>query len=164
MKAETFTAAILRKMSDIGICQKKFIVHLVVLLLSMRSRVNYLMLCRYGKYSEKSYRLNFEKGFDFETFNRRLILSNCSKDLLWIFDPSHIAKSGKHTPGVGYFWSGCADSVKWGLELSALAIGDMENQTALHYHAWQTEWQKERKVCGYGMRSSFAVGRWNCSK
>ncbi|OWY20356.1 hypothetical protein C7N43_09630 [Sphingobacteriales bacterium UPWRP_1] len=72
MKAETFTVAILRKMSDIGMCQKKFIVHLVVLLLSMRSRVNYLMLYCYGKYSEKSY----------------------------------------HTPGVGYFWSGCAGSVK----------------------------------------------------
>lgn len=142
MKAETFTVAILRKMSDMGMCQKKFIVHIVVLLLSIRSRINYLMLSRYGKYSEKSYRLNFEKGFDFETFNRELILSNCSKDLLWIFDPSHIAKSGKHTPGVGYFWSGCANSVKWGLELSALAIGDIENQTALHYHAWQTEWQK----------------------
>ena len=32
--------------------------------------------------------------------------------------------------------------MKWGLELSALAIGDIENQTALHYHARQTEWQK----------------------
>lgn len=28
------------------------------------------------------------------------------------------------------------------MKLSALAIGDIENQTALHYHAWQTEWQK----------------------
>ncbi|QQS29915.1 MAG: hypothetical protein IPM47_02875 [Sphingobacteriales bacterium] len=61
MKAETFTVAILRKMSDIGMSQKKFIIHIVVLLLSIRSRINYLMLSRYGKYSEKSYRLNFEK-------------------------------------------------------------------------------------------------------
>ena len=67
-----------------------------------------------------------------------LIEKHCGKELLWIFDPSYIAKSGKKTPGVGYFWSGCAKSVKWGLELSSLALGDIENHTAMHYHAIQT--------------------------
>lgn len=139
MKVETFTASILRKMPEIGKCQLKFIPHIVHLFLSIRSRVNYLMLQRYGKYSEQSYRLNFAKEFDFKTFNKELITSYCGKELVWIFDPSYIAKSGKHTPGVGYFWSGCASSMKWGLELSAFAVADIENQTAMHYHASQTQ-------------------------
>jgi Transposase DDE domain len=139
MKVETFTAAILRKMSDIGKCRMKFIIHIVHLFLSMRGRMNYLMMERYGKYGEKSYRLNFEKGFDFKTFNQEIISAYCGKELMLIFDPSYIAKSGKCTPGIGYFWSGCASSMKWGLELSAFAIADIENRTAMHYYAEQTQ-------------------------
>jgi hypothetical protein len=56
-----------------------------------------------------------------------------------IFDPSHISKSGKHTPGVGKFWSGCAQAMKHGLELSGIAVADIENHTAMHYHASLTE-------------------------
>ena len=32
-------------------------------------------------------------------------------------DPSYISKSGRHTPGLGYFWSGVAEKAKWGLEI-----------------------------------------------
>lgn len=139
MKVETFTAAILRKISDIGKSRLNFLVHIVHLYLSMRGRKNYLMMERYGKYSEQTYRQNFDKGFDFKTFNKELIGRYCGSELVWIFDPSYIAKSGKKTSGVGYFWSGCAGCMKWGLELSALALADIENHTALHYNATQTQ-------------------------
>ena len=36
------------------------------------------------------------------------------------FDPSYIYKTGKHTPGLGYFWSGCASKTKWGLEIGGV--------------------------------------------
>ena len=52
MKVETVTGAILRKMSGIGKCQMKFILHLFHLFLSMRGRKNFLMMERYGRYSE----------------------------------------------------------------------------------------------------------------
>jgi hypothetical protein len=138
MKVETFTAAILRKMSGIGKSQTKFIIHIISLFLSMRNRCTYLMMERYGTYREQSYRQNFEKDFDFKTFNTTLIKQYCGRELIWIFDPSYISKSGKKTPYSGYFWSGCADKMKWGLEISCLAIGDVENHTAMHYHAQQT--------------------------
>jgi hypothetical protein len=101
------------------------------------------MMSRYGSYSEQSYRQNFEKAFDFKGFNTELIKTYCGKELIWIFDPSYIAKSGKHTPYVGYFWSGCANARKWGLEISTLAIGDVENHTAMHYHTHQTQLVKK---------------------
>jgi hypothetical protein len=145
MKVETFTAAILRKMSGIGKCQFKFMVHIVHLFLSMRGRKNYMMMSRYGKYGEQTYRQNFEKDFDFRTFNSELINQYCGKERIWIFDPSYISKSGKHTPYAGYFWSGCANMKKWGLEISTLAIGDIENHTAMHYHTHQTQLVKREK-------------------
>ena len=54
------------------------------------------------------------------------------------FDPSYILKAGKKTPGVGYFWSGCAGKVKWGLEFCGLAILDLERSTAFHLFGFQT--------------------------
>jgi hypothetical protein len=139
MKVETFVGAILSKMSGITKCQVKFIPHVMRLFLSIRGKLNYLNLARHGDYCEQSYRLNYEKDFDFKTYNTDLIQTYCGDELIWIFDPSYLAKSGKHTPGAGYFWSGCAGSMKWGLELSALSIGDIENHTAMHYHATQTQ-------------------------
>ena len=97
MKVETFTAAILRKMSGIGKCQMKFIVHIVHLFLSMRGRKNYLMMSRYGHYGEQTYRQNFEKDFDFRGFNTELKRQYCGSELVWIFDPSYITKSGNIT-------------------------------------------------------------------
>jgi Transposase DDE domain len=139
MKVETFVGAILSKMSDITKCQLKFIPHVVRLFLSIRGRLNYLNLERYGNYSEQSFRLNYEKPFDFKSYNTSLIQTYCGDELIWLFDPSYLAKSGKHTPGTGYFWSGCAGAMKWGLELSTLAIGDIDNHTAMHYHVTQTQ-------------------------
>ena len=59
------------------------------------------------------------------------------------FDPSFISKSGKKTPGVGYFWSGCAGKTKWGLEIAGLAAIDIENHSAFHLEAVQTVDLKE---------------------
>jgi hypothetical protein len=73
MKVETFVGAILSKMSDITKCQLKFIPHLMRLFLSIRGRLNYLNLGRHGDYCEQSFRLNYEKSFDFKAYNKSLI-------------------------------------------------------------------------------------------
>lgn len=79
-----------------------------------------------------SYRLNFDKGFNFKDFNKILIELYASSERIICFDASFISKSGKHTYGLGHFWSGCAQSVKKGLEIGSLAIGDAVNNTAFH--------------------------------
>lgn len=135
----TITHTILQKMCDINKCQGKFISHLFLLFLSMRQRMTYMMMSRYGIYCEQTYRNQFDKDFDFKAFNTYLIDEYCGSERIIIFDPSYVNKSGKSTPGVGYFWSGCASAVKWGIELSSLAVGDIENHTALHYHVSRTQ-------------------------
>lgn len=135
----TVTVAILQKMSGITKCQSKFITHLVVLFLSMRQRMTFMMMSRYGDYCEQTYRNQYSDTFDFRAFNTHLIHEYCGAERIIIFDPSYINKSGKSTPGVGYFWSGCAGSIKWGMELSSIAVGDIDNHTALHYHVSRTE-------------------------
>lgn len=153
MNIETFMIAILNKMSGINKCQHKFIPHIMVLFLSLRVRFNYLMFARHGHYYEQSYRLNFSKKFDFKTFNRHLIDQYCGAERILIFDPSYLSKSGKCTPGVGYFWSGSAGEMKWGLELGALAVGDVLNHTAMHYYASQTTMTKSEEI---SLRAAYA--------
>ena len=54
------------------------------------------------------------------------------------FDPSFLPKSGKHTPGLGYFYSGCAGRELRGLELCGLAAIDQTDKSVLHLEAVQT--------------------------
>lgn len=54
------------------------------------------------------------------------------------FDPSYISKSGKCTPYLGRFWSGCAKMAKHGLEISGIGIIDMDLHTCFHLEAVQT--------------------------
>ncbi|MCK5632321.1 transposase [bacterium] len=129
---------ILRILPNINKRRKDFLVEVFVLLLSIKGRINFLQLSRYGNYKEQRYRLQFEKQFSFLGFNKELVLSSGGGKYAIAFDPSYISKSGKHTPGLGYFWSGCAGRAKWGLEIAGLAAIDTENHTAFHLEAVQT--------------------------
>lgn len=138
MSIETLTSTILRQMPDINKWQRDFFHHLLRLFLSLRGRYTYLNFERYGRKNELTYRNHFASGFDFQTFNRLLIEQHTSQRRMIAFDPSYLSKSGKHTPGVGYFWSGCASKAKWGLEICGFAAVDLHANTALHYLATQT--------------------------
>jgi len=95
-------------------------------------------MSRIGKYSEKSYRLHFEQLFDFFTFNKMLVEQYFSAHRIIAGDCSYIFKSGKKTPHIGMFWSGCASKSCRGLEISSLAVVDIENNTAMHLECKQT--------------------------
>jgi hypothetical protein len=60
--------------------------------------------------------------------------------------PWYLSKSGKKTPGVGYFWSGVAGKSKWGLEVAGFAAIDPVLNTALHLDAYQTPDSEELKL------------------
>ena len=101
---------------------------------------------RYGNYVESSYRVNFEQGFDFLSFNQYLIQQHCESELLIAMDASYLPKSGKKTYGRGKYWSGVAGQSKWGLEITGLAVIDVNKQTSFHLEAVQTSSAKEREV------------------
>lgn len=129
---------ILGKMQGVNKWQYDFLLELFGLLLSIKGRINFLQLERYGNHCEQHYRYQFEKAFDFLSFNSELITEYASRHCTIAFDPSYVSKSGKATPGVGWYWSGCAGKTKWGLEIGGIAAIDIDNHTAFHLEAVQT--------------------------
>lgn len=138
MSIETLTEKILLKMPKCNRPRFKFMQHVFWLILSMRNRINFANMERQGGMNESSYRNNFSIDFDFLEFNQHLVSEVCSNELILAFDPCYISKSGKNTPGVGFFWSGVAGRAKHGLELGGLAAIDLKNNTAMHLLANQT--------------------------
>lgn len=101
-------------------CRKQFIIEVFTLFLTIRGRINFLQLERFGASCEQRYRQQFEKSFPFLDFNTKIIQTYSSQHNIIAFDPSYISKSGTKTPGLSRYWSGCAGKAKWGLEISEL--------------------------------------------
>jgi len=132
--------------------RRDFIKDVLWLFLSINAPVNFLQLGRYGQYGEQRYRQQFEGDFDFLNFNAALIQQHCGDRRAIAFDPSYIPKSGRNTEGVGWFWSGCANQSKWGLEIGGIAVLDLDNHTALHLEAVQTIPLKEETLLDFYAR------------
>jgi hypothetical protein len=126
-----------KKFNSLNKSTKNFVNHVLILFLSIKGRINFLQMERYGYLNELSYRNNFKKKINFFEFNKNLVATICTNALIG-FDPSYLLKSGKTTYGVGYFWSGVAGKAKWGNEISGFAIIAPELNTAFHLNAIQT--------------------------
>lgn len=134
--------SMLNKTTDINKWRKDFMIEIFMLFLSIKGRINFFQLERYGQFSEQRYRQQFEKPFDFMELNKEIAISHGSGRFAIAFDPSYIRKSGKLTPGLGRFWSGCAQASKWGLEIGGIAVIDIDNNFAFHLEAVQTPGSK----------------------
>jgi len=66
-----------------------------------------------------------------------MVLEYSSNNNIIVIDPGYIKKSIKHTSG-GYFWSGVAGEVKWGLEITGIESIDLDNHAAFHLEVEQT--------------------------
>jgi len=101
------TKNILDKMPNIGKWQYYFILETFGLLLSIKGRLNFLGLARYGKRGEHHYRSRFAKDFNFLSFNAELAVQHGSEEFTIAFNPSYVNKSGKATPRGRLFLVGC---------------------------------------------------------
>jgi len=97
--------------------RKAFIVIVLLHILSIKGKFNFLQLGQFGPLTEQKYRNQFEKAFDFLGFNKDLIIQVVSNASVIALDPSYIPKSGKSTFSLGRFWSGVAGSVSIGLDI-----------------------------------------------
>ena len=61
-------------------------------------------------------------------------------------DPSYISKSGKKSPNICVFWSGCAGSMKHGLEIMGLALVDVYANNCMMLRTHQTPSTGELKL------------------
>lgn len=132
------TEATLGKVKKVKKPVAKFFIHIMELWFGMHCRYTFSNMARWGKMSEKSYRNGFNRFFDWLGFNFQLVGENCGKEILAVFDPSYIKKSGKKTYGLGKFWSGTRQKALKGLEIGCLAFVDVSAGTAFHGVAEQT--------------------------
>lgn len=103
------------------------------LFMAIPGRINFLQMGRYGKFSEQTYRNHFvNESFDWFSFNEHLVKEHLpGKRKAIAVDPSYIPKSGKKTPWLGYFWSGCAGEYKRGLEIMGIGVIDVDNRECM---------------------------------
>ena len=131
---------------------QSFFIEAMELFLTIPNRINFLQMGRFGRSSEQRFRMNFRKKFDWISFNRTMVQEGNPNRRAIAIDPSYISKSGKKTPGVGYFWSGCASAVKWGLELMGFALVDADAGTGVHLVAKQTFTEKVKGAVPYYLK------------
>lgn len=130
--------SILSGIDRLGTVRKNALIHIFILFVALPGRVNFLAMARHGRFSEKTYRNHFEERFDFFNFNKQLAERFCSSHRIIAGDCSFIPKAGKKTPHIDKFWSGSASKAMPGLEISSLAVIDIEANTALHLECEQT--------------------------
>ena len=140
--------ATLGKVTEVKTPVLKFIIHIVELWLGMNCRYVFSNMGRWGRMNEKSYRNCFKKFFDWFGFNYNMVKQHCGKEIVGVFDPSYIKKSGKQTYGMGMFWSGVRQKALKGLEIGCLAFVDVAAGTAMHGVAEQTPSPKSLKAEG----------------
>ena len=128
----------LRSQKSIKASFVSFFLDVMVGVLTISGRINFLQLARYCKSCEQRFRQNFRKKFDWIAFNQSFVQKQPGHRYAIAIDPSFVSKSGKKTPGLGYFWSGCAQAMKRGLEILGIALVNADTREAYAIRAVQT--------------------------
>ena len=147
-------AAALSSMTNLGKSFRTFIIETMELYLTSSGRMNFTQMARCGRSCESRFRQNFKKPFDWLSFNRHFLSPMMGHRIAIGIDPCFIPKAGKKTPGVDWFWSGCAGAIKHGLEILGLSIVDADTKDAVFLKAEQTFTQKcrgRKPKCTRGM-------------
>ena len=112
----------------------------LLLFMVIPRKINFTQLARYGNRCEQCYRQTFSRKFDWVQYNLNLMEKLFGKNdrKAIAIDPSYISKSGKHTPNIGYFWSGVAGAAKRGLEILGIGIIDIDIKDCIMLKAGQT--------------------------
>ncbi len=162
-KSRALVEKILQKIGGLKKPRKKFIESVIILFLSMRGRYTFKGMERYSDQCEKTYRLQFEQSYDFLRFNMELCKEHLSNHRIIAFDPSYLPKSGKHTPNMGKFWSGCLGKAVQGIEIGGLGVVDIDRNTAFNLEAVQTPSPAKLKEEGKSLVDHYAqliIKRW----
>lgn len=132
-------SAALSKIKKVSQPVTKYILHILSLWLGMNCRYVFTNMQRWGGRNEKSYRSMFSKTFEWFSFNYEVVKA-CfgKKEVIAVFDPCYVKKSGRKTYGVARFYSGTAGHTLPGLEIGCLAFVGVSDHTALHVLAVQS--------------------------
>ena len=137
---QSIVESVLAKMSSISKPQKKFIIHLLLVLSAFQGRANFRNLSRYSEMSEKRFSRQYAKSFDFTQFNDQLLRSylNHNDECIAAIDASFIPKSGQTTQGLGKFYNPTISKSERGLEASLVCIINLRHNTGYTLNVEQT--------------------------
>lgn len=124
------------------------IMEMLLLLMIIPRKMNFTQMGRYGKRGEQCYRQTAERNVDWLEMNMWLSAYAFKKGKgrnAIAIDPSYIKKSGKCTPHIGPFWSGCAGAVKRGLEILGIGVIDVDLHECMMLKAVQTTLDKGKE-------------------
>lgn len=137
----TFVETILSQMSSVAKPQFKFLCSMFTAFFCFRGKANMTNLHRYGAPNPRTQARWNQRDFDWADFNLKLIDSTdiAGNRLAAAIDSSFIPKSGTETFGLGKFYNGCLGRTQRGLEVSLLALVDLDESRAWAIDARQTE-------------------------
>jgi hypothetical protein len=121
--------------------QADFLCEIFELIFSIQGRLTFENLARYSHMSERTFRRNYKKFFDWLDFNWQLIMLYVEIDqatLIAAIDCSYIPKAGKSTYGLDKFFSSVAGRAKKGLEISLLCLINTQDGKAWALDVSQT--------------------------
>ena len=120
--------------------QQKFLSILFSTIIVMCGKVNFRNLSRYSEISERTYRRQFARSYNFIEGNAEIIkiaILPTSRQII-ATDCSFIKKSGKGTYGIEYFYNGSAGKAEKGLEIAVIAVVDVDSKQAYALSVQQT--------------------------
>ena len=120
--------------------QRKFIAHLLGLMLMLPGHATFRNLSRYSSYHERTFCRWYDRDFDFVALNKAAITQVMAPEhqQALIIDASFIPKSGAHTYGLEHFWNSRQRRSEKGLEVSAVAWLDITDNCAYGLSIEQT--------------------------
>ena len=130
---------------------ENLLVEILLLYMIIPRKINFTQMERYGSHCEQTYRSNFNRKrsecINWLLFNLSLAKRSLDMDglLAVAIDPCYISKAGRKTAHIGTFWSGCAGSMKHGLEIMGLGLVDVMANTCMMLRAHQTPGMSELK-------------------
>jgi hypothetical protein len=106
----------------------------------MCGKVNFTNLSRYSELSERTYRRHYRQEICFMSLNAQVIEAAIPSGATCIgaMDCSFIAKSGKATYGLDWFYNGSQRRTQKGLEISVIAVIDVEAHRGYSLSVQQT--------------------------
>lgn len=126
MDLQPILTTIFSKVGTLKKSQQNFLQTLFATIFLVQGRINFKNLGRYMPYHAHTINNHYNRRVNFAGFHEQsvnlVIEKKEANDWLLAVDCSHINKSGKHTEGLGSFWSGSANQSKKGLEISVCAL------------------------------------------
>ena len=127
---KTIIQSLLASIENLTQPQQKFLVTLFSTLLISCGRATFTNLDRYSYLSERTYRRQYQRSFNFLKFNQQLIEEAIEpeSEVILAVDCSFIPKSGNKTYGLDYFYNKSVSKAEKGLEISAMAVVDVNQK------------------------------------